>query len=292
VPFEKLVEELNPFRDLSRNPLCQVALQFLDIPVASGAGGSSGAPGLAIDKQTSIFDMVVTMSHGPDGIHGSVEYSTDLFDEATIARMFRHYERLLGGMVEHPEQRVSELPILAEEERRQIVCEWNDTARDVPTDLTFHELFEAQVARTPDAIAVTFGGVEWSYDTLNRRANQLAAHLRSLGVGPDVLVAVSIERSLEMVVAALGTLKAGGAYVPLDPSYPPERLAFMLADSDAPVLLTQDSLRSRIPETRAKVVCLDTDWPAMERHPDGNLPDRRTSRMSFTRPVRRVSPRA
>jgi len=256
VPFEKLVEELQPRRDLSRNPLCQVALQLLDLP----GSASADVPPHVIDKQTSVLDMVVTLTQGPRGIDGLVEYSTDLFEASTIQRLVGHYEMLLRGMQANPAAAVSALPMLTPEEHRRIAFEWNQTARPFPQTLTFHELFEAQAERTPDNVALSFAGVEWTYDALNRRANELAAVLRSLGVGPDVRVGIAMERSLDMVLAVLATMKAGGAYVPLDIGYPRERLAFMLADSDARVLLTQRPLVDRLPSSAARTVCLDEDW--------------------------------
>jgi amino acid adenylation domain-containing protein len=274
VPFEKLVEELQPRRDLSRNPLCQVALQLLELP----GNGSQGAPSPPIDKQTAVLDIVVTLTQGPHGMDGVVEYSTDLFDENTIARLLGHYEQLLRGMVTNPETSISALPLLPPAERDQILIEWNDTVRPFETDLTFHQLFERQAASTPDSIAVSFGKEQWSYATLNRRANQLAACLRARGVAPDVLVAIAMERSLDMVVAVLGTLKAGGAYVPLDVTYPRERLGFMLADSQAHVLLTHESLADRLPATDAETIFLDLNWDEVAACPDHDVPGRATSR--------------
>jgi amino acid adenylation domain-containing protein len=269
VPFEKLVEELHPRRDLSRNPLCQLALQLLELPGAPAQGGSPAPP---VDKQTAVLDLVMTLTQGPQGIGGLVEYSTDLFDDDTIARLVGHYEALLRGMVTDPDTRLSALPLVTPAERQRIVHEWNDTAREFPQNLTFHELFEAQAARTPNNVAVSFGAEEWSYATLNRRANRLAAYLRGRGVGPDVLVGIAMERSLDMVVAVLGTLKAGGAYVPLDVAYPRERLAFMVDDSQARVLLIHAPLADRVPARCAAVVCLDRDWDEIAAMPDHDLP--------------------
>ncbi len=186
-----------------------------------------------------------------------------MFDAVTIARMAGHWQTLLEGIVADPKQRLSDLPLLTEADRQQLLVEWNDTRRAYPRDQCIHELFEGQVERTPDAVAVVFENSQLTYRELNQRANQLARHLQALGVGPEVLVGICMERSLEMMIALLGTLKAGGAYVPLDPTYPRDRLAFMLQDAQVPVLLTQRRLLEGLPEHKAQVVCLDADWEAI-----------------------------
>ena len=174
--------------------------------------------------------------------------------------------RLLEGAVADPERAIGRLDILGADERHTILREWNATARAVP-GATLPELFAAQVARTPEADAVVFEDERLSYGELDARSSRLAHHLRGLGVGPEVVVGLCIERSLAMLVGLLGILKAGGAYLPLDPDYPPERLAFMLADAGAPVLLTRAALRAHLPAHDAHVVCLDADWPAIARQP-------------------------
>ncbi len=189
-----------------------------------------------------------------------IAYAQCRFNDTTIARMLGHLRTLLKSMVANPEQRLSDLPLLSEAERHQLMVEWNDTKANYPKDACIHHLFEAQVERNPDVVAVVFDTQQLTYRELNRRANQLAHHLRQLGVGPDVLVGICVERSLEMVVGLLGILKAGGAYLPLDPEYPKSRLAFMLHDTQAPILLTQSRLYECLPQSVAKVVCLDTDW--------------------------------
>src|SRR3990172_5937896 len=259
LPFEKLVEELHPKRDLSRNPLFQVGF------VLQNAGrqalellGLTLNP-LEVGSGTAKFDLTLSMVEGAEGLRGTLEYNTDLFDAATVTRMLGHYQRLLEGIVANPEQRISDLPLLTEAERKQLLVEWNGTKADYPKDKCIHELFEAQVERTPEAIAVVFEDKQLTYSELNARANQLAHHLRALGVWPEVLVGIYMERSLEMVVGLLGILKAGGAYVPLDLTYPKERLAFMLEDTQVPVLLTQERLVSGLPQHGATVVCLDAD---------------------------------
>src|SRR3712207_2358451 len=200
------------------------------------------------------------MTDTEQGLTAELEYNTDLFDAATITRMLGHFQTLLEGIVADPDQHISTLPLLTEAERHQLLVEWNDTQTKYPEDVCIHQLFEAQVERTPDAVAVVFEDERLSYQQLNEKANQLAHHLQALGVGPEVLVGVCMERSLEMVVGLLGILKAGGAYVPLDPSYPKERLAFMLEDSQASVLLSQQRLLEDLPEHESRVVCLDSAW--------------------------------
>ncbi|MBW1713791.1 MAG: amino acid adenylation domain-containing protein, partial [Deltaproteobacteria bacterium] len=208
-------------------------------------------------------ELTFELDERPEGIIGRVEYSTDLFDPATISRMIVHFETLLEGIVANSEQRVSELPLLTEAERRQLLVEWNDTQTQYPSDKCIHQLFEVQAEQTPEAVALVFEDRELTYQDLNAKANQVAHHLQTLGVGPEGLVGICLERSLEMVVGLLGVLKAGAAYVPLDPTYPKERLAFMLEDSKVQVLLTQERLTTVLPEHQAQVIFLDPDLTAL-----------------------------
>ena len=202
----------------------------------------------------------------PRGSKGALEYASDLFDRSSVEAIAGRLVRLLEGAVADPERAIGRLDILGADERHTILREWNATARAVP-GATLPELFAAQVARTPEADAVVFEDERLSYGELDARSSRLAHHLRGLGVGPEVVVGLCIERSLAMLVGLLGILKAGGAYLPLDPDYPPERLAFMLADAGAPVLLTRAALRAHLPAHDAHVVCLDADWPAIARQP-------------------------
>ena len=214
------------------------------------------------ESRTAKFDLTLMLTDGGDNIDLEVEYSTDLFDESRIERMIEHFCTLLEAAAANPGQQLSKLPLLTDAERQQMLVEWNRTEAPYPKDRCLHQLFEDQVERAPDAIAVEFEDKQLSYRQLNERANKLARHLQRLGVGPDTLVALCVERSLEMVVGLLGILKAGGAYVPLDPSYPSERLAFMLRDSGALLLLTHQRLRDQLaPGSHGvKVLCLDADW--------------------------------
>ena len=242
LPFEKLVQELQPERDLSRNPLFQVmfVLQNATSPF-SGISGLRVEP-IELETTRSPFDLSLFLREREGKYIGYIEYSTDLFDRDRIERMAGHFQTLLEAIVADPDQSIATLPILTEAERHQILVEWNDTAADYPKDKCIHQLFEEQVERTPDAIALEFEDKQVTYRELNRKANQLAHYLISLGIGPEKLVGICVERSIEMVVGLLGILKAGGAYVPLDPAYPKERLRFMLEDAQVSVLLTQAKL--------------------------------------------------
>jgi amino acid adenylation domain-containing protein len=257
MPFERLVELLHVRRDASRTPLFQVSFAIQDYPAVNfRLPGIQTSPWF-VTTRTSKFDFSLTMERSAEGWTAAAEYSTDLFDADRVERMLDHWRVVLESIVLNPAQRVSEIPLLTAAERQQILVEWNRTEREYPRDKCVHQLFEEQVERTPNAVAVVFEDQRLTYRQLNVRANQLGHYLRSLGVGPEILVGLCVERSLEMVVAVLGILKAGGAYVPLDPEYPRDRLAFMLEDSQAPVLLTQKKLAAELPAHQAKVICLD-----------------------------------
>jgi amino acid adenylation domain-containing protein len=272
LPFDRLVEALQPPRDLSRTPLFQAmfVLQNNRMPDVGRRDLELSALRVGGETATAKFDLTLALEEVGGGLVGSFEYSTDLFVAGTIERMAGHFRTLLEGVVARPEARLSALPMLTEAERGPLV---GDLARGPDVEIgsaCLPSRFEAQAARTPDAVALVFEGGRWSYRELNERANRLAHHLIRRGVGPDVPVAITVERSPEMAVGLLGVLKAGGAFVPLDPSYPRERLALMLEDVGAPVLLTQHRLRERLPETRAEVICLDADWEAIARESDEN----------------------
>ena len=260
LPFEKLVEELQPERDMSRPPLFQVMFILQNAP-----GEVLELEGLSLSEmesagETAKFELTLALQEQDGVIVGGVSYNRDLYEAETIGRGMEGYERVLQAIVADPEQRVSEIELLSEAERRQIIEEWNETAAAYPRELTLSELFEAQVARTPEAIAVVFEATALSYRELNERANQLARYLRRKGVGPEVLVGILMKRSVEMIVGVFGILKAGGAYVPLDPTYPVERLAFMVQDSGMRLLLTQRDLLTKVPELEAKIIALDEEW--------------------------------
>jgi amino acid adenylation domain-containing protein len=257
LPFEKLVEELQPERDLSRNPLFQVSFQLFSAQVERGSPASQdGAPTIDLNRGMAIFDIAVNIWDGPDGLSGHIEYSTDLFDAATMARLAGHFRTLLKSIVISADAKLSALQMLGEAEQRQLLIEWNETFAATP-EVCVHELFEQQVTRSPGAVAIAAHGKKLSYDELNRRANQLAHRLRQLGIDREALVGICAERGIAMMVGILAILKAGAAYVPLDPSYPPERLAFMLEDSGAKILLSEKRTAAVLPPHGAKVLLLD-----------------------------------
>lgn len=257
-PLDQIVRELHPDRDLSRNPLFQVLLS-LEPTLPAIDSGWNLTP-IDVETGTSKFDLCLVLDDRPEGLFGRVIYSTDLFDSATISHMMECWQTLLKAVVADPGRRISEIPILPESERHRLLVQWNDTQNSFPLT-PVHRRFERQVEKTPDAVAVKCGEHQLTYCELDQRANQLAHHLRNLGVGPEVLVALCVERSLEMIIGILGILRAGGAYVPLDPSYPRERLDFMLTHCQAPVLLTQAHLPviRKSPES-IRVVLLDSHW--------------------------------
>jgi amino acid adenylation domain-containing protein/non-ribosomal peptide synthase protein (TIGR01720 family)/FkbM family methyltransferase len=271
LPFEKLVDELQTERDLSHTPVFQVAFAFQNLPAAPlDLPGLTSEP-VEIDNGTAIFALSLFIAEDDEGLRGVFEYSTDLFDDATITRMQKHFQVLLEGIAAHPEERLSWLPLLTEAEQHQLLVEWSQTGTESPVQGCVHERFEAQVEATPDAVAVSCDGDELTYRELNRRANQLAHYLRERGVGPDVPVGLCVERSVEMVVGLLGILKAGGAYLPLDPTHPKDRLEFMLGDARPKVLVTQQQLLPSLPEEGPERIYLGTDWETIACSPQDNL---------------------
>jgi amino acid adenylation domain-containing protein len=258
IPFDRLVQELQPERYASHSPLVQVLVNFLNAPVSrQGFEGLSWEP-FDLDRGAAQFDLTLALDWGSQARLG-LEYSTDLFERSTAARMLAHLEAFLAAAVADPDRRLSEIALLAPGECEQVLVTWNRTATPAP-GASIHALFEAQADRTPDATAVIGPGPS-TYRELEGRANQLAHHLRALGVGPETPVGVCLERSAALFVALLGVLKAGGAFIPLDPGYPPDRLRFMLEDSAAPVLLT-DARHAAVGEaTGTRTVLLDADWP-------------------------------
>lgn len=259
VPFPELVKELQPDRDLSRNPLFQIMISLE--PSFPGIDSGWDLTQADVTSGASKLDLYLDLDDRTDGIIGPVTYNPDLFEPDTITRMLGHWRTLLAAAAADPGQRIGELPLLTDAERRQF-AQWNSTRQECP-ESCIHHFFEEQAAQNPTATALVFGTHQLSYEGLNRRANQLAHHLQRLGVGPETMVAVCLERSLEMVVALLAVLKAGGAYIPLDPSYPEERIAFMLEDAMPLVLLTQEALKGGFPDSAAKILSIDGDWDAV-----------------------------
>jgi len=295
LPFEKLVEELHPERDLSRHPLFQVVFSLQNTPIEA-----LELPGLTLslfefDSKTAKVDLEFHLWRGLEGLKGQVVYSTDLFDQSTITRMLGHFQTLLESIVTNPEQRLSDLSLLTVRERQQLLIDWNDTERSYPENKCFHQLFEAQVEKTPDGIAVVFVdelnaasrtptgkqatrsvfdrrrvNQQLTYGELNIRANQLAYRLQQLGVVPDIVVGICVELTPEMIIALLGIFKAGGAYLPLDPSLPQERLNFMLEDAQVSVLLTQKKLLKHFENFSNPIICIDEDWAIIKQNSQEN----------------------
>ncbi|MCP4659325.1 MAG: amino acid adenylation domain-containing protein, partial [bacterium] len=279
LPFELLVEELEPERNLSRNPLVQVLFVIQnDVPepareLAPGLGVELGS----VPTGAVMYDLTLALSRAKAGLSGFLEYNTGLFDASTLRRMAGHFHALLAGLTADPEQRLSQLSQLSPAEQQQLLVEWNDTRSESPRKAPIPRLFEVQVERTPDAVAVMLGNefaaaearpAEYlSYRELNRQANRLSHHLQALAVGPEVPVGIYLERSPGMVTAILAVLKAGGLYVPLDPTYPRERLRFMIEDSGIPVVLTREDLAGQLPSCSARPFYLGQTGPGAEENP-------------------------
>ncbi len=258
-PFERLVEALNPERTLSHHPLFQIAFAYQHAPPRRRELEGLTIVAEDVHGGGAQFDLLLLLDETEGGARAVAEYDADLFDAATIRRLLANLRTLLDGAAAAPERPVSRLPLLSAVERRRVVDEWNATAAPYPHDATVHGLFERCADRVPDDVAIVFRDGSLTYRELDERANRLARHLRELGVGADELVAVCLDRSPELIVTLLGILKAGGAYVPLEPTYPPERMAFMLEDAGARVLVTTSELAGAVPAGRARVVRLDAD---------------------------------
>jgi amino acid adenylation domain-containing protein len=279
LPLEALLEDLRLPRDPSRTPLFQVIFVLTKNQVGEASRGGLTLRPLHVGAGTGTakFDLSLYMEETPEGFVGALEYSTDLFDEATVDRMLGHFRTLLEGVVADPDRRISELPLLSETERRRVLGDWAGSEPAAGVETCVHHLFEAQAARTPEGVAVVHDGRRVSYRELNEQANQVAHHLRALGVGPEVRVGVCLDRSPELVAGLLGVLKAGGAYVPVDPDDPAGRLAFLLRDARVAVLLTVRGLVPKLAEAgAAAVVCLDADAPAIAARPTENPEPRAT----------------
>ncbi|MCG8346827.1 MAG: amino acid adenylation domain-containing protein [Chloroflexales bacterium] len=309
-PIALLVEKIQPERNVNRTPIFQTMFVFQRAHLLDAEGLSSfalnaagtkmelaGMPleSMPLEYTIAPFDLTLMMAESEDELAGTITYNTDLFDATTVERMAGHFAMLLEGIAADPQGSIAALPLLTPAERQELLIDFNATARDLPIDQPIHRLFEAQATQTPNAVALAFASTsaeqghiqQLTYAELNRRANQLAHSLQAQGVGPDVLVGISVPRSLEMVIAVLGVLKAGGAYVPIDPDYPAERIAFMLQDAQPTVLLTlerfhvstltrwsvRDDQDANVPpfhRSTVPLVLLDTDWPAIARYPDHN----------------------
>lgn len=275
MPFDLLVKELRPERDFSVNPFFQV-LFTLEPPLPVLPSGWTLTQ-MDVTVGISKFDLSLELDDRPEGLIGRFEYNTDLFDAATIERMVEQWRTLLESIVSNPEQHLSDLQILTEKERQLVLVDWNSTRAPYPDHQCIHQLIEDQVERSPEAIAVVCGEGQLRYGELNERANQLASYLLQLGVGPETLVGLCMERSLEMVVGLLGILKAGGTYVPLDPAYPVERVSFMIEDAQISLLLTQQHLTTQLSSHPVRLICLDASAELL-------------SQQSVANPRQRVTP--
>ena len=270
LPFEKLVDAMQPERSLSHTPLFQVALVFQNAPREQFDLSGLKFDRIAAESGTSKFDLMMFATERADSLNLAVEYNTDLFDHVRIERMLEHLQTLMESIVREPEKLIEDLEILPDREREQVLVEWNRTEKEYRSEQCLQELFEEQAALDPEQVALVFDGAELSYGELNRKANHLAHYLKKRGVGPEVLVGVCMERSPALVVALLGILKAGGAYVPLDPAYPAERVAFMLDDTNAGVVLTEEKLLALLGESDVELICMDRDWEQIEQEQQAN----------------------
>ena len=275
VPFEQVVDGLEIERSLSYNPLFQVMFALQNAPLNALKLPNLKAQYLAVENQRIKFDLSLFLeeieTEKGSYLEGFWEYDGDLFTPERITRMVGHFQTLLKGIVANPQQTIGELPLLTESEKQQLLVEWNQTQTSYPDHYCIHQLFEEQVVKTPDAIAVIDGEKSLTYEQLNQKANQLAYYLQNLGVKTEDLVGICIERSVLMIIGLLGILKAGAAYIPLDPNYPSERLAYMLEDSAVSVLLTQENLVDTLPNYLGTIFCLDQDGKILDHHPQDNL---------------------
>jgi amino acid adenylation domain-containing protein len=259
LPFELLVEHLHPDRRISHSPLFQVFFVLQNAPMGTFSFGGLKTSVLNVERTVATFDLTLGMVEQGEKFVGAFEYNTDLFDDVTIERLAGNFERLLQNVVNESQRPVASLTLMSESEKQQLIFEWNDTKSDYPEAETTHELFERQVERTPDAIAIVSDGGRMSYRELNLRANRLAHFIARRRTGPGPLVGICLERSPEMIIGLLAILKSGAAYLPLDPAYPKERLAFLLDDAKPGLLITDRRLAEALPLCPAEIICLDAD---------------------------------
>lgn len=269
LPFEKLVEELHPERDLSYHPLFQVAFSFQNTPISALELPGVTLSLLEFDTTTAKLDLEFHLWQDAGSVKGQMVYSTDIFEDATITRMLGHFQTLLASVVANPEQRVSDVAVLSVRERQQLLIDWNDTNKDYPKEC-FYQLFEEQVRKTPDAIALVFNEQQLTYQELNIRANQLAHYLQEMGTIPEGVVGIYIDRSPEAIVAILAIFKAGGAYLPLDPSLPQERLNFMLADAQVSLLIIRSNSSDIFKNFLQPIIDIDREWKTIKQYSPEN----------------------
>ncbi|MCU7493270.1 MAG: amino acid adenylation domain-containing protein [Ignavibacteria bacterium] len=265
LPFEFLVEKLQPGRDMSYQPMFQVMFILQNLPLNSQPFHGLDFRMLDVDMGTSTFDITLTVAETYEGLDATIEYNTDLFDESTISRMLRHYENLINHILLKPEESISSLSMMDESERNMLLYEWNNSEVEFEEYEVIQSLFEKQAELCPDETALTFEGSSLSYRELNERSNQLAHRLIRQGVLPEDIVGILLDRSLDMMTGVLGVLKSGAAYLPLDASYPVDRLSFMLEDAGVKTLVTQSNLRNILPEYDGSVILIDTEWDEISR---------------------------
>ena len=264
LPFERLVDEIQPGRDLSHTPLFQVMFVLQNTPMPTLGLADLAVSSSVVYSDATKYDLSLQMEEFEGRLRGEIEYNSDLYEADTIKRMVGHLETLFSAIVAEPDRHISDLPLLTEAEEYQLLVEWNSTEKDYGVPRPLHQLVEEQVARTPEAIALVFEGEELTYRELNSRANRLAHRLRKLGAGPETLVGICVERSLEMVVGLLGILKAGGAYVPLDPDVPAGAAGLHARGrAPRPCCSPRSAARRCCPSTTAQVICLDARWDAI-----------------------------
>ena len=283
LPFEQLVEALNPERNLTHSSIFQVLFQLKNLPQDRGDRSVIAIEEFNCDPKISSIDLLLNIGVAPNGLICNFTYNTDLFAAESIERIAGNFQTLLAEIVANPTKSITQLPIITTTESDRLLTTWNKTQAEYPHDKCLHQLFEEQVAQNPHAIAVEFAGAQLTYGELNSRSNQLARHLQTLGVEADVLVGICMDRSLDLLVGLLGILKAGGAYVPLDPTYPSARLAQMFADAQLSILVTHQNLECQLPVNRVRVVCLDRDWQQIDRHDRSNLaPNATVANLAYT----------
>jgi len=271
LPFEKLVEELNPARDVSQTPVFQVMFGVQNAPRSAVELHNLTVKRVPVESHTAKFDLTLLMTETANGLSGWIEYSADLFEGSTIERLQQHFENLLTSITLNPDSRIAALPLMSAREQQQVLIDWNTTKTSYPREQCIQQLFEEQARRQPDSVAIVFDDREMTYGELNRRANQLAHYLRQHGVGPEVIVGLAVDRSFEMIVGLLGILKAGGAYLPLDASYPRERLLFMIKQSNVKIIVSQKHVAASLPDSAVTTIALDDDTRQIRSEPDHDL---------------------
>ena len=269
IPFEKVVDIVQPERNLVYSPLFQVMMVLQNNPRGELKISRLQYEDVAIERFVSRFDITLGLTEMADGLYGSIEYNTDLFDRATIERLGKHFIVLVEQVIENPGTQIKDLEILTPEEKHQLLVEWNATEVDYPRGKCIHHLFEDQVAKTPDNVAIVFETSQLTYSELNEKSNQLAHYLQERGVKPETLVGICVDRSLEMIIGLLGILKAGGAYVPIDPAYPEDRISYMLEDAGCGIVLTQEHIG--LVQAGTEVIYLDSDWDNIGNSPTSNV---------------------